>query len=135
MNQTTPARQVFAERLRALRLEAKMTQQETADRLGIKRSTYAYYETQTSEPDLEMLGRIAKLFRTTVNYLSGGERQNVWLMQNTTEPVMLSSEEQQVMLLYHALNPEDRSAWISEGKRLADKMIAVFPDEDDIKPR
>jgi transcriptional regulator with XRE-family HTH domain len=43
--------------------------QETADQLGIAKSTYAGYESGYREPSLQALSQIADLFDTTVDFL------------------------------------------------------------------
>lgn len=68
---TTPS--AFSARLRELRTTAKMTQQEVADHLGIRRSTYAYYETGAIEPPLTLLQKLATEYRVTVGYLLGND--------------------------------------------------------------
>ena len=50
-----------------------MTQQEVADHLQIRRSTYAYYETGAIEPPLTLLQQLATEFRVTVGYLLGND--------------------------------------------------------------
>jgi transcriptional regulator with XRE-family HTH domain len=43
--------------------------QETADRLGIAKSTYAGYESGYREPSLQALSQLADLFDITVDYI------------------------------------------------------------------
>jgi transcriptional regulator with XRE-family HTH domain len=45
--------------------------QETADHLGIAKSTYAGYESGYREPSLQALSQLADLFETTVDYILG----------------------------------------------------------------
>lgn len=45
--------------------------QEMADRLGVARSTYAGYESEYRQPTLETLHDIAKILRTSTDYLLG----------------------------------------------------------------
>ncbi|WP_223590182.1 helix-turn-helix domain-containing protein [Neobacillus bataviensis] len=59
------------DRLSELRKERKWSLQETADQLGIAKSTYAGYESGYREPSLLSLTQIAELFDTTVDYLLG----------------------------------------------------------------
>lgn len=59
------------ERLSLLRKERKWSLQETADHLGIAKSTYAGYESGYREPSLHSLCQIADLFETTIDYLLG----------------------------------------------------------------
>jgi transcriptional regulator with XRE-family HTH domain len=64
------------ERLSVLRKERKWSLQETADKLGIAKSTYAGYESGYREPSLHSLLQIARLFDTTVDYLLGAEKDD-----------------------------------------------------------
>jgi transcriptional regulator with XRE-family HTH domain len=57
------------ERLSDLRKSNNWSLQETADRLGIAKSTYAGYETGYREPSLKALSQIADLFDTSVDYI------------------------------------------------------------------
>ena len=64
--------------LKNLRNQKKMTQAETAELLGIDRSTYTKYESGGSTPSFDMLQKIADFFEVSVDYLLGrtDERQN-----------------------------------------------------------
>lgn len=59
------------EHLSELRKKRKWSLQETADQLGIAKSTYAGYETGYREPSLQSLLQMADLFETTVDYILG----------------------------------------------------------------
>lgn len=59
------------EQLSELRKNRKWSLQETADRLGIAKSTYAGYESGYREPSLQSLIQMADLFETTVDYILG----------------------------------------------------------------
>ena len=52
--------------LKFYRHECGLTQQQVADRLKIERSTYTYYETGKTKPDIGTLIKIAKVFN--INY-------------------------------------------------------------------
>lgn len=62
---------MFSDRLRRLRINKKMSQQEMADILGITRQGYGKYESNKSEPSFEMLEVIADFFGVTIDYLLG----------------------------------------------------------------
>ncbi|MED1203097.1 helix-turn-helix domain-containing protein [Heyndrickxia acidicola] len=57
------------ERLSELRKNRKWSLQETADQLGIAKSTYAGYESGYREPSLQALSQMADLFQTTVDFI------------------------------------------------------------------
>ncbi|MGG2065662.1 helix-turn-helix domain-containing protein [Bacillus sp. S14(2024)] len=59
------------ERLSELRKNRKWSLQDTADRLGIAKSTYAGYENGYRLPSLQSLSKIADLFDTSVDYIIG----------------------------------------------------------------
>ena len=62
---------VFGNRLRELRRQIHMTQQEVADQLQIHRTTYTKYETGVVEPPLATLCRMADLMNCTTDELLG----------------------------------------------------------------
>ncbi|PFV91519.1 transcriptional regulator [Bacillus thuringiensis] len=59
------------ERLSELRKNQKWSLQDTADQLGIAKSTYAGYENGYRFPSLQSLSKIADLFDTSVDYILG----------------------------------------------------------------
>ncbi|WP_142341280.1 MULTISPECIES: helix-turn-helix domain-containing protein [Bacillus cereus group] len=59
------------ERLSELRKSKKWSLQDTADQLGIAKSTYAGYETGYRWPSLQSLSKIADLYDTSVDYILG----------------------------------------------------------------
>ncbi|MCC9691412.1 helix-turn-helix transcriptional regulator, partial [Streptococcus agalactiae] len=61
----------FPKRLKSLRQESGLKQQEIAPLLGIKQNTYSDWETGKSEPNLENVVKLAKLFKTTTDFLLG----------------------------------------------------------------
>ncbi|WP_029277537.1 helix-turn-helix domain-containing protein [Carnobacterium jeotgali] len=58
-------------RLRDLRAETGLNQEEVAKKLGIGRTTYAMYEQGNREPDNDTLIEIAELFNVSIDYLLG----------------------------------------------------------------
>lgn len=64
-------------KIRELRKERGLSQQDLADNIGISRSTVSGYEQQTSQPDLETLRKLALLFNVSSDYLLGIENENI----------------------------------------------------------
>lgn len=67
------ARPQWSTRLAALRTLSNKTQSVVAHHLGISQQKYASYESGKAEPDVAMWIKLAKLFRTTVDYIMGGD--------------------------------------------------------------
>jgi len=61
----------FAQRLKALRKEHGITQQQLADGVGISKGGLSYYENAGRTPDISILERFADYFGVTTDYLLG----------------------------------------------------------------
>lgn len=59
------------ERIRNLREDSDMTQQQMADRLFLNRRTYSSYENGVRGIPIEILSGIADIFGTSTDYLIG----------------------------------------------------------------
>ena len=61
----------FGERLRKLRSDSHLTQEQLASVLNLSRSTVAYYESGMRSPDMQKLLLIADYFNISLDYLLG----------------------------------------------------------------
>lgn len=62
--------------LRQLREQHNWKQEEIARVLGIKRSTYTYYETGKTEPSLSRLLLLSKIYNVSLDTLVGRDRED-----------------------------------------------------------
>lgn len=62
----------FAERLKTLRAEHNMTQDDLARRMNVARTTITGYETKERQPSHEKLMDMASIFGVSVDYLIEG---------------------------------------------------------------
>ena len=60
---------MLGERLAAARKAAKLTQNDVADQLGIRRQTYSAYERGVSTPDAHTIGILTKMFGVSADSL------------------------------------------------------------------
>lgn len=60
----------FSQSIKRRRIMASMTQQQMADRLGVKVRRYAYWENGT-QPPLEVILQLCEIFEATPNELLG----------------------------------------------------------------
>ncbi|EJO5347287.1 helix-turn-helix transcriptional regulator [Clostridium botulinum] len=60
---------VFKDRLKGLREDRDLTQDQIADVLSITRSAVANYETGIREPDIALLVKISDYFNVSLDYL------------------------------------------------------------------
>lgn len=61
----------FPEKIKQLRKEKGLTQNDLAKQLGISRSSVAGYETSVSMPDIDRIVELAKFFNISADYLLG----------------------------------------------------------------
>ncbi len=127
---------MLAQRLRILRYTSGLTQKQLADLLHIERCTYAFYETGKSHPDLGLILRIARIYKTTVDHLIDPDYD---LFRTTTLPVRtppispeqqpsyelstLSEDERKFLILYRQLTKEQKEDLLKYiwGTQLADQ--------------
>lgn len=64
-------KEIFHQRLKDARQAEDLTQQEVANLLEISRENVSKYETGTLEPSIEMIGRLAALYKVNINWLFG----------------------------------------------------------------
>ena len=102
---------VFGNRLRDLRRQTHLTQQEVANHLQIHRTTYTKYETGVVAPDRQALVTLAQLFNVSVDTLLGCETPVVEdLAEGTGELVRLSLQEKMLIQMYRQLTyPEQQT--------------------------
>lgn len=81
----------FSERLRKLRAEAKLTQKQCAEKLGVEPYNYNKWENEVSPP-LGMICKIAEHFSVTADYLLGLEDSRTHDGQAVFEKLGLSDE-------------------------------------------
>ena len=58
-------------RIRDLREDHDLTQQQVADYLNIRQNTYSQYETGSRQIPIEVLTALAALYKTSTDYLLG----------------------------------------------------------------
>ncbi len=59
------------ERLRDLREDKDLTQQEIADMLGCSQTTYSRYETGDLNVPIDILKKLAKFYKVSIDYIVG----------------------------------------------------------------
>ena len=79
----------FGEKLREARKEAKLSQEEFAEKAGVSRSDVAKWESDRGLPDVENLKVIASLLNDSIDYLLDDDSRLTF--NETREPIDLDS--------------------------------------------
>lgn len=102
---------MYAEKIRALRLRAGLSQQELGKRLGVSAVAVGKWERAQTQPDIDTLTRLADMFGTTIDDLCGHDAP----AQSDT------SEGMNVHIMTRAfrqLTPEEQEKYIAVGRAL-----------------
>jgi Predicted transcriptional regulators len=91
-------------RLRNLRNQSGLTQQEIADKLEISRANYSHIENGRNEPDNTTLVKIAKFFNVTTDYLLGSSDDPA--KSKNDEPDLVANHLDKA---YNELSPEEQA--------------------------
>ncbi len=116
----------IGQKLRMLREKFGYTQQHMANVLNIDRSTYSYYETEKTSPDIITLITLSKIFHVGIEELLGQENSpsqqlydskyyspTIPKMKNITSNnsfiYNLSGDEKQFIAFYRAVSTDTKS--------------------------
>lgn len=97
----------FGERLKKLRIEKGLSQQELADILKINRATLGNWEIDRTSPGYSTLCKIAKYFNVTIDYLLNGESMKVG--EDGIPYIVMSPEDIELFAEIKQLSEEDRA--------------------------
>lgn len=78
----------FGEKLRALRHEHKLTQQQLADKVELVKGSISAYEQGAKYPSIEVLIRFCKIFEVSADYLLGLSDDMELMKYNLTDEQM-----------------------------------------------
>ncbi len=113
-------------RIRSVRLERGLTQDQLANSVGVSRSAVAQWETGRTGQLTGNLSRIARALEVSVEYLMYGEDK-----RGSAE--VRQGDELALLRLYRECDPEDRQMLLRTARRLARRdagfvPVTVIPD-------
>ena len=114
----------FGERLKQLRLNSGLSQQELSDELNIGRSTLANYEQGKREPNFKTLEIIADYFNVDMNFLTGWKPTDS-LGDYRKNLLYLKENEPDLIELYNEIHANDQLViLLDKAKKLEPKDLA-----------
>lgn len=75
---------MFPERLKALRTERNLTQEELSKMVNVSSKTVGAWERGTRQPSIEAITKLAEIFNVTTDYLLGQNQTPKWADQRDT---------------------------------------------------
>lgn len=127
--------------LKKIREKNGLTQEQFADKIGVKRTTYISYENSKTSPGFELIEKIAEIFGVSLLDFSEEDEQtksNVWLEFRSPdsiynpgtkkEPKKLSGDEDMIINYYRLLEKEDKAEFF---EKIKDAYLDIICGVDD----
>lgn len=130
-------KQQFGDRLRQLRTERNITQEELGKALNSNKSSISHYESNRRLPDANTISRFAEFFNVTVDYILGRSDIRTAEQPNTDECEIEYKEASQEQV-YHTIkkvlvdkgllkeNEEISEKRIKEIELIFDKALEIY---------
>ncbi len=109
---------MLSQTLKRLRENSGYTQQQVADALNLERSTYTYYETGKTTPDINTIIKLSKIFNVPYTEIFEDEERNLnskfndsydfYEKQDFLHIYQLSKNEKALISLYRVLPDEEK---------------------------
>jgi len=94
------------QRLKHFRTSSGLTQQQVADVLGLDRSTYAYYESGKTTPDIKSVNKLLKIFN--ISYYELMEEPDPTVVTVSDPDAEVEEEEEDALHIYDLSKIEKR---------------------------
>ena len=107
------------ERLKQLRISNKLYQKDVAEKIGVDRSTYVKYENGQSEPNFEILKRLADLFNVSIDYLLGHDDKK----KEPAKVDELDEMRSKLLKIYNSASEEEKKVIFRIVETLAHKGV------------
>ena len=110
-------------RIKDLRTERHLTQQDVADGTSISRSVLSQYETGTVDPTASVISRLADYFQVSIDYLVGREDDlgNISLSSQSTP----SRKEQELLAIFRQMTEAQQNRFLGIGEGMIEGATAV----------
>lgn len=105
---------MLSDSLRAIRTMRGMTQQQVAEKLGVDRSTYTYYETGKTNVDVKTLLKLADIFHASYMDLLDEHVKVSDSLKNTDAYQTLMDDEKNLIDMYRLLESSQRKKLVAE---------------------
>ncbi len=120
----------FGIRLKSLREEKAMTQEELAKRIEVRRPAISGYETKNQQPDFRRLCKIADVFNVSTDYLLGRTDKRNYNFDTEIVP-RITLEEQKLLSIYSSLTDTCKINLVSHAESLLNMQEHLLGNESE----
>lgn len=111
----------FAERLKTLRKQVKLTQAQIAEKLNISQQAYASWERGVKKPTQENLVKIAQILNVTIDYLVGNFSEEITNNKLEDIEILFCKNSEGLTDEEKSLFRQELIAFMEERKKLFEK--------------
>lgn len=110
-------------RIKDLRTERHLTQQDVADGTSISRSVLSQYEAGTVDPTASVISRLADYFQVSIDYLVGREDDlgNISLPSQSTP----SRKERELLAIFRQMTDAQQNRFLGIGEGMIEGATAA----------
>ena len=112
----------FGNRLKDLRIEYGLTQEEVADKICVTKQAVSKWENGLSLPDVAALGSLAELYNTTVDYLLTGEEK----VRVEKDVEVVEVEKEKIVEVEKPLSEEEKESILYKLRDLEYRMYGLL---------
>ena len=111
---------MISQRLRDIRVEHNLKQEDIAKVLGLDRSAYSGYETGRSKISVKNLCKLSDIYNVTLGQLIGKDegcevvKVRVSSVANAVDPIAMLDREEQLLLMYFRLADDEKKSAMFE---------------------
>lgn len=111
-------------RIKDLRTERHLTQQDVADGTSISRSVLSQYEAGTVDPTASVISRLADYFQVSIDYLVGREDDlgNISLPSQGAPP---SRKERELLAIFRQMTDAQQNRFLGIGEGMIEGATAA----------
>ena len=122
---------LITEIIKKLRNSCNYTQKQVADKLGVDRSTYAYYESGRIKPDIDTIMKLSTIFNVHYTQILESEMQEQFsdfksYLSSSSKPVNLSSQEIELLTIFRMLPDKAKSEVMDSVSQKINKRTIKF---------
>ncbi|MBQ7005019.1 MAG: helix-turn-helix domain-containing protein [Clostridia bacterium] len=121
---------IIAERLRSIRIEHNLKQEDIARVFGLDRSAYSCYETGRTRISVKKLWALADIYNISLDSIVGREEKDevtkvkIGSVASGVDPIALLDRDEQLVLMYYRLASEE------EKKQIIDAVERIHKENE-----
>jgi len=116
----------FAERLKELRIEAGLKQEELGEKIGVQRMTFYRWENGSNPPSNENLLLLAQLFNTSTLYLRGDIDDRDMVLTDSLQSIL--DEMRQIRYIEHPNTKPTLTPFVGDQVKICEAFGFDIPD-------